>query len=149
MIKKETHKYNPCKSVKSVVKTTIFMVAISLLVSCNQHSNSQTETLTCADFSIQNFSPISNWQKDSASLKTIFLDYENANGGFAVPSVKQLKDGLFSFEFEVKNNSTVSQNLYYKIYYQNESYKFQEYDSLTKAENTYHESPWQPDEGLG
>ena len=129
---------NPCKSVKSVVKITMLFVASCFLFSCS-HDSSSSETLTCKEFSIQNFSPISNWQKDSSAQKTIFLDYDNANDGFTVPSIKQLKDGLFSFEFEVKNNSTASQNLYYKIYYQNESYKFQEYDSVSKMENIYAE----------
>ncbi|MCX6296804.1 MAG: hypothetical protein NTX97_12225, partial [Bacteroidetes bacterium] len=125
----------PCKSVKSVVKTTILLAATCLLFSCGRDANSQTETLSCTDFTIQNFSPIANWQTDSASQKTIFLDYDNAIGGFVVPSVKQLKGGVFSFQFEVKNNASKPQNLYYKIYYQNESYKFPEYDSVSKAEN--------------
>lgn len=125
------------KSAESASKIAMFVVALSLCFSCNQNSDKTSETLTCSEFSIQNFSPISNWQKDSTTTKTIFLDYNNANGGFVIPTVKDVDNGLFSFEFEVKNNA--SQNLYYKIYYQNESYKFEEFDSITKAENIYSE----------
>lgn len=124
-------------AIGTVVKMAIFIVAISTLFSCNQSSENPTQTLTCSEFSIQNFSPITNWQKDSLSQKTIFLDYNNANSGFVIPSKRDISSGLFSFEFEIKNNS--SQNLYYKIYYQNESYKFEEFDSITKAENIYAE----------
>ena len=131
--------YNLRKSEKSVVKTAVFIAASCVLFSCNQNSDSVSETLTCSEFSIQNFSPISNWQKDSLTQKTIFLDYNNANSGFVIPSVKDVANGLFSFEFEIKNNSPSTQNLYYKIYYQNETYKFEEFDSLTKAENVFAE----------
>ncbi len=128
-------KNNLCKSVQSVVKITMLIAVFCFYYACNQNSSSSTETLSCSEFTIQNFSPLTNWQKDSITHKTIFLDYNNANSGFIIPSIKDVPSGLFSFEFEIKNNTSSSQNLYYKIYYQNESYKFEEYDSITKSEN--------------
>lgn len=107
---------------------------IVFLCSCN-HSKKQSLSLNCESFSVQNFNPITNWQSDSTDKKSIYIDYDNANSGFIIPSVKQLKDGTFTFEFELKNNTSIPQNFYYKIYYQNESYKFEELDSATKQEN--------------
>ena len=141
-MKNNNHIFKTCNlslSVSSVVKNVVFILFLSTLFSCNQNTKSTSETLTCSEFTIQNFTPIANWQKDSIKQKNIFLDYNNANNGFVIPTVKDLSNGLFSFQFEIKNTATVSQNLYYKIYYQNESYKFEEYDSITKGEHKFAE----------
>jgi len=141
-MKNNNHIFKTCNlslSVSSVVKNVVFILFLSTLFSCNQNTESTSETLTCSEFTIQNFTPIANWQKDSIKQKNIFLDYNNANNGFVIPTVKDLSNGLFSFQFEIKNTATVSQNLYYKIYYQNESYKFEEYDSITKGEHKFAE----------
>jgi hypothetical protein len=108
----------------------IFAVTAALLSSCS--SRQEGASLSCTDFSVRNFIPASNWEKDSSGTKTVFLDYDHANSGFIVPSLKQNKDGL-TFEFELKNNT--AGELYYKIYYQDESYKFPEYDSIARKEN--------------
>jgi hypothetical protein len=113
----------------------IFFFLICLLFSCGNQTKSAHQNLTCSDFSIQNFNPTANWQSDSVGNKNIFIDYDNANSGFVIPSVKQVEGGLFSFKFEIKNNTSSPQNFYYKIYFQNESYKFEEFDSLSKKEN--------------
>jgi len=110
-----------------------FSAIMFLLFACNE--NKQTPSLSCESFSIQNFDPTANWQTDDKHSKDISIDYENAYSGFIIPSVNQLKEGKFSFEFELKNNTQTSQDFYYKIYYQNESYKFGEFDSITKKEN--------------
>ncbi|MGZ4048788.1 MAG: hypothetical protein ACXVNN_05450, partial [Bacteroidia bacterium] len=115
---------------------TILVLSLFFLFACSNNStDSSSVKLSCTDFSIQNFNPLSNWQTDSSKQKTIFIDYENANSGFIIPTAKQIADGLFSFDFEIKNNTSSPQNFYYKIYYQNESYKFEELDSLSKKEN--------------
>jgi hypothetical protein len=127
-------RFNLCNS---VCFFTLF-AAIFFLCSCN-HSQKQSLSLNCESFSVQNFNPIANWQNDSTDKKSIYIDYDNANSGFIIPSVKQLKNGAFTFEFELKNNSSAPQNFYYKIYYQNESYKFEELDSASKQENPFAE----------
>ncbi|MBA3971214.1 MAG: hypothetical protein H0X46_03575 [Bacteroidetes bacterium] len=121
-----------------MVRQFSLLVFSCLLFSCN-NSEEHEETLSCDKFSIQNFIPITNWQPDSNSQKTIFLDYDNANNGFSIPSLKQVDAGTFAFAFEIKNHTTAAQDLYYKIYYQNETYKFPEYDSVLKKENPYAE----------
>ncbi len=52
------------------------------------------------------------------------------DSGFIIPSIN--KDGIscFKFSFKVKRNSGNSASYYYKIYYQNKSYKFNEVKQL-------------------
>jgi hypothetical protein len=115
------------------------IVVLLLLVSACTNQTNKVPSLTCDAFTIQNFNPITNWQNDSAPHKTIYLDYDNATAGFIIPSAKQIKEGTFNFEFEVKSNTSTSQKLFYKVYYQNESYKFPEFDSTTNKEHEYAE----------
>ncbi len=124
------------KKNKHIVSALFLVLLIAMIfVSCNQNSE-EAKKYSCELFSIKNFNPIVNYQKDSLSQKSIFLDYNNAMDGFVIPSVNQTADGQFEFEFEIKNTSESAQKFYYKIYYQNESYKFLEFDSVSKAENT-------------
>ena len=130
MIKKETHRLWAC----ILNRAYVLVIILPFFFSCNNNAIT-SEKLSCSDFSIQNFNPLSNWQKDSMESKTIFIDYNNANSGFIIPTSKQIQEGSFAFQFEIKNNTSSTQNFYYKIYYQNESYKFDEIDALTKREN--------------
>jgi hypothetical protein len=78
----------------------------------------------------------SNINKD----KIYFLDYENAfSNGFIIPS--KLQDGTDFFELNFELKDFENEELFYKVYYQNESYKFPEeidgaYNPLA-AENFY------------
>ena len=67
------------------------------------------------------FRPMSNFGRN----KTVTLDMDMDNAvleGITLPSVNQTKDGSGLFEFRF---FTLSKKYkYYKIYYQNESYKF-------------------------
>ena len=57
----------------------------------------------------------------------IYIDYSNAiNTGFIVPSKSQTESGFFEFQFRIVNKSDETTKYHYKIYYQNESYKFNE-----------------------
>nr|NLA25452.1 hypothetical protein [Bacteroidales bacterium] len=56
-------------------------------------------------------------------INTLYLDYQGAIHGFVAPSIRQTDNGFFDFEFSVKNNSDASKKYYYKIFYQNETYK--------------------------
>jgi len=118
---------------QTLLKTKSVLFLLIALCSCN-HQTKQTPLLDCEAFSIRNFNPLVNWQQDEENQKTIFIDYNNANNGFVIPSVRQLANGQFTFEFEIKNNNASSQKFYYQIYYQNESYKFEEIDSITNKE---------------
>ncbi len=77
-------------------------------------------------FNISGFNPISNFDSQKSPL-TLSLDFSDAyENGFVVPSINQSNDGKFHFQFEITNNSKMPKKFYYKIYYQNSSYKFDE-----------------------
>ena len=76
-----------------------------------------------------NFNPMSNFPDE----KTVALDMDLrnvVNEGIVIPSDSQCDDPGFAFTFNAKKGQ------YYKIYYQNESYKFGDNDSLSN-ENFY------------
>ena len=80
------------------------------------------------------FNPISNFNSEN---DTVLLDMDLENvvlNGIVLPSVHQTYDEGFKFTFDVP--SLDGDKLYYKIYYQNETYKFPEGDSLC-GENFY------------
>ena len=81
------------------------------------------------------FCPMSNFGRN----KTVTLDMDMENAvldGITLPSVKQTKDGSGMFEFCF---FTLSKKYkYYKIYYQNESYKFA--DTLPLANENFYGS---------
>lgn len=79
------------------------------------------------------FNPLSNFpEQDTISID---MDLENAIlEGIVIPSARQVKEGCFVFSFDFKGNK--KKKYFYKIYYQNESYKFDESDSLA-YENFY------------
>lgn len=75
-----------------------------------------------------NFNPMSNFPDE----KTVALDMDLrnvVNEGIVIPSSNQCESG-FAFTFNARKGQ------YYKIYYQNESYKFEDNDSLSN-ENFY------------
>ena len=86
-------------------------------------------------FKTNYFRPMSNFGRN----KTVTLDMDMENAvidGITLPSVKQTKDGsgMFNFRF-----FTLSKKYkYYKIYYQNESYKFP--DTLPLANENFYGS---------
>lgn len=90
-------------------------------------------------FVLSDFDVLTNYQPENKKeLKSIELDYFNAmDEGFIIPTGRQISGGYFTFSFSVKNKSDKAQKYAYKIYYQNESYKFQEIDSLTGKEHEY------------
>ena len=76
-----------------------------------------------------NFNPMSNFPDE----KTVALDMDLrnvVNEGIVIPSDNQCDESGFAFTFNAKKGQ------YYKIYYQNESYKFGDNDSLSN-ENFY------------
>lgn len=111
-------KSNPSTISCLVQKLLKIMILTFLSVSCN---NSKENT----GFSIAGLNMLSNWQPNQTH-KTIWLDYQNAiDSGFIIPSIRQITEDGFSFEFFIKNHRKAS-NFFYKIYYQNETYKYPE-----------------------
>lgn len=88
--------------------------ACSLLFSCQPKQTG---------VSITAFNIPANWsEKLNDTLYVLHLDYTDALKGFRIPSVRQTADGNFSFSFSVSAKEHTE--LYYKIYYQNQSYSF-------------------------
>ncbi|MBA2610326.1 MAG: hypothetical protein H0U95_00040 [Bacteroidetes bacterium] len=88
-------------------------------------------------FEVEKFNPLSNYNtKKNDSTFLITTDLSNSVlYGIEIPTVKQLPNGKFTFEFSIKNNGA-PQQFFYKLYYQNESYKWENGDSLD-TENFY------------
>ncbi|NCA76295.1 MAG: hypothetical protein EOM90_08170 [Alphaproteobacteria bacterium] len=93
------------------------------LLSCGQGTKSPE--VASEQFVVKNFNPIANWKSGT----TLSLDYSGAiSGGFVVPSPNQTEEGYFRLEFSIRNTGTAPRKFMYKIFYQNESYKFPERD---------------------
>ena len=76
-----------------------------------------------------NFNPMSNFPDEK--IVALDMDLRNVvNEGIVIPSDSQCDEPGFAFTFNAKKGQ------YYKIYYQNESYKFGDNDSLSN-ENFY------------
>ena len=108
------------------------VLLFTLFVSCHNESRI-TKT---KNFEIKDFTPVNNWKEevvvDSNHVKYLELDYSDAVLGFEIPSVRQAKNG-FEYSFQVKNTTKEEQSFYYKIYYQNETYKQPEYIGKNKT----------------
>ncbi len=102
-----------------IYKTLLYIIPILIVfTSCNENKIS--------------FNPINNITGND----TICLDMDLDNAvieGIVIPSKKQTQSGFFTFSFQTKRNN---EPLFYKIFYQNETYKFNDDDSLN-YENFY------------
>lgn len=105
--------------------------ALVFLSACNSNN-----------FSVEGFDPISNYaEKKSDTLYSINTDLSDAVlNGIEIPTQQQTKSGYFVFTFKVKNNSSDIKKYYYKLFYQNQSYKF--CDSVPFADENFYGS-WQ------
>ncbi len=107
-----------------------------LVVSCGQSTKSLS--VVSEQFIVKDFNPTVNWKQG----ETLFLDYTDAmSNGFVIPSVHQADDGFFHLAFNLKNTGSVPQPFFYKIYYQNESYKFPEHDATDTTRQ--HADAWE------
>ncbi len=100
-----------------------------LFSSCSFFNKEETKL----DFNVNELDFFTNYNS-----KIIELDYDGAlENGFVIPSVKQTNNGFFNFCFSITNNSNIEKEYYYKVYYQNDSYKFPEQDA--RNENVQNE----------
>ncbi|MEI7980040.1 MAG: hypothetical protein WCI71_00210 [Bacteroidota bacterium] len=107
-----------------------------LFISCGQSTRSMEAA--SEQFTVKDFNPIANWKPD----QKLFLDYMGAiDQGFIIPTIRQVEGGFFNLEFRIKNTGTAPQKFFYKIYYQNESYKFPERDA--KDSTRQHPNAWE------
>jgi hypothetical protein len=116
--------------------TLLFAVTASLILTACSRPARLPEVVT-GNFVVKDFNPISNWNTDTTGQavkdqnhgRMILLDYTDAlEQGFFIPTARQTPDGFFELLFHLKNTSGKPLKFFYKIYYQNESYKFPEKD---------------------
>ena len=94
----------------------IIILIVTIFISGCQKYKSKIELI--------NFNPIANFT-DSTNFISLNADLTNALvEGIKYPTKNQSENGKFQFKFQLINNSDSAQKLYYKIYYQNESYKY-------------------------
>lgn len=110
----------------SVKIYSVIIFLFTLLCGCNS-----------SDFEVTDFTPIIN-HKNKINDSTLSISADLSNSvlyGIEIPSVKQLPNGKFIFQFSIKNKG-IPKQYFYKLYYQNESYKWENGDSLD-FENFY------------
>ena len=108
----------------------VFFISFLGIVLCN-----------CTDsaFSISSLEPIVNFRLPTDRTFQVDMDSVIVEG-IQAPTFKQIPEGNFRFRFKV--NETEGKGLYFQVYYQNESYRFDylnsqgKYDSLCE-ENFY------------
>lgn len=119
--------------------TKLICWTIILLVGLSTACSRKTESpeAVSGEFAIRDFNPMANWKTDTTGRENstaegkriLYLDYMAPRmTGFLIPSPRQTEDGMFQMEFFVKNTGQTPTKFAYKIYYQNESYKFPERD---------------------
>ncbi|REJ80191.1 MAG: hypothetical protein DWQ44_13265 [Bacteroidetes bacterium] len=119
------------------MRYSIVLIASLFLFSCGGKKERKS-LVQKKKFDIVHFSALTNWGQQNQKDKTIEFDYTDAIlHGFVMPSIRQVQDGKFTFEFSVSNKSDSAAKFHYKIYYQNESYKFHELDSISGREHEF------------
>ena len=114
-----------------LIPPALIMLLSATLFSCN--SGKETE------FEVYDFHMVNNGEKFTEVYWTS-LDFENAiDSGFIIPSVRKDGFGYFVFSFKMKNTGNARSDFAYRLYYQNESYKFDEIkdDAELVQENFY------------
>ena len=117
------------------IKNISFVILLALLLNSCHNNKRQGEN---ALFEIKDFKTLTNWSvfsEENKSEKLIYLDYNDAINGFVIPGVRQTDDGFFHFGFSIKNTGDVVRKFCYKLYFQNETYKFPECIPETSKEN--------------
>ncbi|MCD6017874.1 MAG: hypothetical protein K0S53_995 [Bacteroidetes bacterium] len=106
-----------------------FLVLVLFVSSCRNNG-----------LKIEDFDPLANYQENTKdTLYRINTDLSDAVlNGIEIPTKKQTKNGYFTFTFKVENTSSEIKKYYYKIFYQNQDYKF--VDTLRLAEENFYGS---------
>lgn len=89
---------------------------------------------------VEDFDPLSN-VKGSKNDTLLHLEADLSDAvlnGIEIPTKKQTNNGYFTFQFKVENTSSEIKKYYYKIFYQNQNYKFN--DTLDFADENFYGS---------
>jgi len=110
----------------------IFILIFYIVISCS------------GNIEVHNFNLPLNYLSD-----TISGDLSNAiDEGIIIPGKKNTASGFFTYSFKMSGNK--GKKLYYKIYYQNETYKLNEFNEKSynnKSENNFYGS-WEDEPGF-
>src|SRR3989344_3357820 len=105
------------------------LLSVFILFSCTKKTS---------DFEILEFNCATNKEfKQSDSVINIDADLsDGALYGIRIPNTNQCEKGKIAFNFKIQKKSGKKEKLYYKLFYQNESYKFDE-SHENSGENCY------------
>ncbi|MES2763106.1 MAG: hypothetical protein V4677_12915 [Bacteroidota bacterium] len=105
------------------------IILVLLLSGCNDQG-----------LKVEDFDPLSNYQENTKdTLYHLNTDLSNAVlDGIEIPTKNQTKNGYFTFKFKVGNTSSEIKKYYYKIFYQNQDYKFA--DTLDLSDENFYGS---------
>lgn len=114
---------------------SFFIVIVLLTISCGGKKSS---------FEVTSFNAITNEEfKTGDSIINLDCDLSDAAlFGVRIPNTKQCKGGKLAFDFKLKRLEDKNEKLYYRLFYQNESYKFDETHEYN-GENFY--GSWEND----
>lgn len=106
----------------------LVLVTIPIFFSCSTDKK---------PFEITSVSFLNNFKTGPDSIVKLNMDLDSAVlSGIQIPSTSQSRNGCFNFSFRIKNNTSTLQRFFYKVYYQNETYKFNE-EHMYAHENFY------------
>ena len=115
--------FRMCINLRAVLIAFVLMAGLLPFSSCRRQA--PWKETSAGLFIIKSFNPMTNWDPS----KTLEMDYAYAlDNGFVIPSLRQVKEGQFTMEFYIRNLGKSPLKFAYKIYWQNESYKFRETD---------------------
>lgn len=99
-----------------IIYAFIFLIAAILSSSCHKKN-----------FEIADFNPFINFDHENDTL-VLPIDMTNAiQEGISIPTKQQCNEGYFKISFKIINISNKPKAYYYKVFYQNESYKINEF----------------------
>ncbi len=102
-------------------KLIIYLLLVFSLFACNKETEKTIFDVQTLNFDYKN---------------SFVLDYKDAfHNGFQVPSKFQTPSDKLILKYQVNNTFVGAEHLYYKLYYQNESYKFDEVEGLLNDYN--------------
>lgn len=111
------------------IRLLIIVLSSVLLFSCSKKKSF---------FEVTEFNSITNPEfKNNDTLVFVEANLDDAPlNGIRIPTAQQCAGGKFSFNFKIKRLEKSNDKLYYKLFYQNETYKFSE-DHEYSGENFY------------
>jgi hypothetical protein len=119
-----------CSMIKPFRSRDLFLLFLILFFSYSCSRNKPDTQLEVIEFN-----PLSNFKFDKDTLELSFDLTDAVTNGLEIPTSRQISGGYFKTTFSVINRSDKSRKYYYKIFYQNESYKFPELQKHLTADS--------------